>query len=568
MSRFGQSWSQRVLVVTAAGVCAAAAPGIAHADDGAEPAPLPAAEIAAVPELEESVTAIVVDAIEGSVEGLDATGAIASDDTDDPEEEAGSSGAAPQGGKTSVETSAVEAEQPSETRDPASEAESEHDTVPSGGDTAPGSTAAAVTEVGRTDGAHPAATETSAPAISTPRPTSANGGVANVNVSVRIGSPGDNGAVTQSNTGGSATSAGAPGVAPAAAPSAPSAETRPATASAPESTWYWEWNCLGSPVLNPISPDRSNGGSVPQTWTWIWNCPSNSDRYQQSVDPQSQQLNANVSIRISSPGDDGPVVQTNIAAGVGAELQEALLPAFASVPSLPPISIPVLPISLSTISAPLPPVVRDVPGIAGSTTSSMPMMPSLTLAPALPAGSDTSWAIEVGGEPSVEAAVDLVDGTDVPPVASEPLVPSERVAPVERVAPAPRAAEAHGLRAPKVGPASVERDRADIESTVAGWAADSPEPAAVTHHPRTADTPSRTRPAPSWKPSAATRAPAATPSGTSASAAGAGGSSGGGLPIFLALPFLAAVLDLARRVALERVTWPSGHRRRMPDTPG
>ncbi len=43
---------------------------------------------------------------------------------------------------------------------------------------------------------------------------------------------------------------------------------------------------------------------------------------------------------------------------------------------------------------------------------------------------------------------------------------------------------------------------------------------------------------------------------------------GGGLPIFLALPFLAAVLDLARRVALERVTWPSGHRRRPPDTPG
>jgi hypothetical protein len=57
-------------------------------------------------------------------------------------------------------------------------------------------------------------------------------------------------------------------------------------------------------------------------------------------------------------------------------------------------------------------------------------------------------------------------------------------------------------------------------------------------------------------------------SGTSVSAAGTGGSPGGGLPIFLALPFIAAMLDLARRVALERATWPSGHRRRVPDTPG
>ena len=33
-------------------------------------------------------------------------------------------------------------------------------------------------------------------------------------------------------------------------------------------------------------------------------------------------------------------------------------------------------------------------------------------------------------------------------------------------------------------------------------------------------------------------------------------------------PFVAVLLDLARRVALERATWPSGHRRRVPDTPG
>jgi hypothetical protein len=54
----------------------------------------------------------------------------------------------------------------------------------------------------------------------------------------------------------------------------------------------------------------------------------------------------------------------------------------------------------------------------------------------------------------------------------------------------------------------------------------------------------------------------------SAAAVGGGGSSGGGLPFLLALPFVAALLDLARRVALDRATWPSGHRRRDPDPPG
>ena len=56
--------------------------------------------------------------------------------------------------------------------------------------------------------------------------------------------------------------------------------------------------------------------------------------------------------------------------------------------------------------------------------------------------------------------------------------------------------------------------------------------------------------------------------GASAAASTGGGSSGGGLPVFLALPFLVALLDLARRVALERAASPSEHRSRMPDTPG
>jgi hypothetical protein len=79
----------------------------------------------------------------------------------------------------------------------------------------------------------------------------------------------------------------------------------------------------------------------------------------------------------------------------------------------------------------------------------------------------------------------------------------------------------------------------------------------------------REGPAPRWRrPAPTPPAPPQAPSGTSAAAASGGGSSGGGLPFLLALPFVVAMLDLARRTALERVATPSGHRSRMPDDPG
>jgi hypothetical protein len=79
----------------------------------------------------------------------------------------------------------------------------------------------------------------------------------------------------------------------------------------------------------------------------------------------------------------------------------------------------------------------------------------------------------------------------------------------------------------------------------------------------------REKPAPRWKaPAPPEPLPASVSSGTSVAPASGGGSSGSGMPIFLALPFLAAMLDLARRVALDRVTLPSGHRSQMPENPG
>ena len=88
-------------------------------------------------------------------------------------------------------------------------------------------------------------------------------------------------------------------------------------------------------------------------------------------------------------------------------------------------------------------------------------------------------------------------------------------------------------------------------------------------NPGTSEATQRAKPVTRWR----TRAPSSplpetAPLGASAAPSAGGGSSSGGLPIFLALPFLVAVLDLARRVAIERIATPSGHRSRIPDTPG
>ena len=103
----------------------------------------------------------------------------------------------------------------------------------------------------------------------------------NVNVSVRIGSPGDNGPVTQVNVAAAVTSAASAtgsgaSSAPIATTAAPSTTSgahastpasQPAAASSstaqddPE-TWTWQWNCLSNPDLSVISPVGSTTGSA------------------------------------------------------------------------------------------------------------------------------------------------------------------------------------------------------------------------------------------------------------------------------------------------------------------
>jgi hypothetical protein len=148
----------------------------------------------------------------------------------------------------------------------------------------------------------------------------------NVNVSVRIDSPGDNGSVDQVN----AADADAvsqpddpqpqppPGES-TAAPAAASPES-PVPADASEWNWNWSWNCA-DPV--PELPADPSGSMQNWIWNWDWDCgapglPNGNTSGQSGVQyqpgvSQYRPVNINISIRINSPGNDGPVRQTNIA---------------------------------------------------------------------------------------------------------------------------------------------------------------------------------------------------------------------------------------------------------------
>ncbi len=210
-------------------------------------------------------------------------------------------------------------------------------------DTAPVASAAA-----------PAPTQPVAPAQA-PDPAVANQlQPVNVNVSIRIDSPGDNGAVEQVNA--AAVAVGAPPAAPSPeqyqpapaqyqppqAPPQPSAAPPASPApAAPESGWTWTWTCGGT--VTDVLPAGGTSASLPENWTWNWNwnCgdagiadgnsnPESIGQYHPGV-TQYQPINLNISIRIGSPGNDGAVTQTNVAVVV-------VTPPVVTMPSL---SLPV-----------------------------------------------------------------------------------------------------------------------------------------------------------------------------------------------------------------------------------
>ena len=152
----------------------------------------------------------------------------------------------------------------------------------------------------------------------------------NVNVSVRVDSPGDNGSVEQVNAG-EAASTTVDQYRPEELQYQPSipVEPSPETAAAPDTPstaedwgweWTWTWDCV-DPV--PMLPAVPSGGMENWIWNWDWDCAapdltgensgSESPAQYQAGASQYRPININISIRINSPGNDGPVTQTNVA---------------------------------------------------------------------------------------------------------------------------------------------------------------------------------------------------------------------------------------------------------------
>ena len=378
----------------------------------------------------------------------------------------------------------------------------------------------------------------------------------NVNVSVRIASAGDNGSVTQTNIAASVSTGASPGpTAPASATTSTSGAlqsratpTAPAPAAASTAaaeddtgTWSWQWDCVSVPAISMVSPGGSSSASAPRNWTWIWNCGTNPVQYQGTTVAQYQPSNVNVSIRVASPGNDGPVSQANVAFAVSAGVSVphgASTSAASDTPGQVSVTIPVPIVSLpgipglpaiSALPAVLSPVVPSL--VEPSTESGVAELVPPELAPLLDGlvhvtpptvdtGDVSSWASLVPRLPAFRAGSDALSG-----------------------APAPATARRGGGGAVQ-------------SSSSAERAAGAPDA-------------KREKSAPKWRrPAPTAPAPAQAPPGTSAAAASGGGSSSGGIPFFLALPFVVAMLDLARRTALERVALPSEHRSRMPENPG
>jgi hypothetical protein len=516
--------SRAVLCIAAATAsCAAFAPAAAWADDDVTPPSPTVTDVVPALDLDVPIDDETEEAIEAAGEAIGAVIDASSDGAD---------------AVTSDETAAT-TEQPAATAeaatemppDPALESASEADTTTDSADTATDSTVPATTVGGG------ALTTTTGSATVPAAPT------VNVNVSVRIGSAGDNGSVSQTNAIGApaqttpvaSSGASRPTNAPAASRVTP-ASSGPATS--PTSPWYWQWNCRDLPMIPVVSPSDSYGESLPTSWTWIWNCADISDQYHSETGDQYQQTNTNISIRISSPGDNGPVTQTNIAISAGG----------ASRIAIPAIGLPTVTVTAPPLTVTTPTITVTAPGVGITIPSIVVETPSSTLAapvidPVISGGWGTAADVSVANE-NASAPTSLVEPAD--PAA---------------VADGATGAGAHRSITATPPPT-------DVRTATLGVRAGASAPGV---HAGTAREPRQAKPAPRWRPSSfqpEPKAPVSPPAGMSASAAGAAGSSSGGLPIFLALPFLAAVLDLARRVALERATWPSGHRRRIPDTPG
>ena len=367
----------------------------------------------------------------------------------------------------------------------------------------------------------------------------------NVNVSVRVESPGENGPVNQLNL-----AQGVAAAAPSVVPAAPSGRTeqrpkddesglRGAAVSRPESaaipvpnpagsTWNWQWDCVSVPAFTTAFAGGSSTGITPNNWIWNWNCGENTTQYRGETTGQYLPINVNVGVRISSPGNDGPVTQTNVVVAIGAGTA---------------------------------PMVANPPPAQAETPVGVPAPEEHRVA-----GTPEQGASPPGEVAPVVAAIETVvlQPTDdhVEPSHGSLRWSGVVARVLEPAGFGPEASVRPGLRRTALSALPM--------AAIRPWTTRRALPSAVESQPRsTSGEAAATKAAPRWTRSRGIRGSITRQSsGTSVAPAGVGSSSGGGLPLVLALPFLVAVLDMARRLALDRVATPSGHRSRVPDDPG
>jgi hypothetical protein len=191
------------------------------------------------------------------------------------------------------------------------------------------------------------------PATVTPSVPSQSADV-NTNVEVRVLSPGDNGAVSQtSDSAGVTPNDETVAVPPSEAESSSEAEPTShdsgdqasvtegdsqryqgensqyqSESGTPADPWNWRWvfalDCAGN--ATPLSTETGSQASLIWTWDWIWNwaCIStdagatSSSGFSRDSSSAADPGNTNVSVRVLSPGDNGPVTQSTTAVGEAA----------------------------------------------------------------------------------------------------------------------------------------------------------------------------------------------------------------------------------------------------------
>ena len=237
-----------------AATCAATLPATAEADDGLQPPIVATPDLGTLPALDAEIDRTLADAISAATGGNAADAATDASDTametsaqDDPADDAAPASVDPDSSPRPPD--ATQADSAPIDGSPA-------DTTSDSADTA-GDSAASGADAGQRKPAGGRARCSGSPRRQPPASPDAQ---LNVNLNVRVSSPGSNGAVTQLN----AATTPAPERATtdttrgeqAAPPTAPRPAAPPASVAS-DPVWYWEWNCVSDESIGAISPSVS-----------------------------------------------------------------------------------------------------------------------------------------------------------------------------------------------------------------------------------------------------------------------------------------------------------------------